>query len=436
MYFLAPMPRNTGAHIDSPAALGGRLEAARLEAGLSQRRLAAEVNCSPTYLSRIEAGARIPSLQLIRALAQTLGIEEAYLATSRSEPGTTGDPVFEAEMTLRLGDLEEAEKLFAALDAESNTSGVRARALAGRGQIEFSRGDQQAAIKLFESARGIDPAIAEDAGVADTFGRAYALTGEFELALSLFEARLAVAEQRQDLIETLRFLVLIANTLVDRGTFGRAEEVLGRAIALAGAEPEPLLRARLWWSQSRLHAHQNESQLAAKYARLALDTLLLTDHVAYAGVAHQVLAHIEVDQGRPLEALELFEKGYPLVLASGNKFDAAQFLLEKARALAQLGEPEQAAALALEAAAELSGASPTDTGRAYGVLAQVYETIGDPARAIEIYELAAETLPAADRYLFEIYSRLGELLRREGRSDEALEVLSRAVAVKARHAST
>lgn len=426
------MPRSTGAHIDSPAALGGRLEAARLEAGFSQRRLAAAVNCSPTYLSRIEAGARIPSLQLIRLLAQTLEIEEAYLATGALEGGMTGDPVFEAEMALRLGDLDEAEQLFVALEsAPETTPDIRARALAGRGQIAFSRGDHSAASELFEAARELHPQIGEDPSIADSFGRAFALTGQYELALSIFEARLADAEQRQDLIETVRFLVLIGNTMIDRGTFGHAEEALGRAIALAGVEPDPLLRARLWWSQSRLHAHQNDSGLAAKYARLALDTLLLTEHVSYAALAHQVLAHIELDRGRPNEALERFESGYPLVEATGNKFDAAQFRLEKARALAQLGKSEEAAELALNASADLAGASPTDAGRAYGILARVYETIGDTTRAIEAYELAAETLPAADRYLFEIYSRLGELLRREGRTEDALEVLSRAVAVKA-----
>jgi tetratricopeptide (TPR) repeat protein len=426
------MPRSTGAHIDSSAALGGRLEAARLEAGFSQRRLAAAVNCSPTYLSRIEAGARIPSLQLIRLLAQTLGIEEAYLATGATEAGTPGDAVFEAEMALRLGDLDDAEGLFAALEsAPESNSEVRARALAGRGQIAFSRGDHAAAIEHFEGARDLHPQVAEDSSIADTFGRAYALTGQYELALSIFEARLAEAEQRQDLIETVRFLVLIGNTLIDRGTFGRAEEALGRAITLAGVSPDPLLRARLWWSQSRLHAHQNDSGLAARYARLALDTLLLTEHVSYAALAHQVLAHIELDRGRPQEALELFENGYPLVVATGNRFDAAQFRLEKARALAQLGDSEGAAELAVDASADLVEASPTDAGRAYGILAQVYETIGDAPRAIEVYELAAETLPARDRYQFEICSRLGELLRREGRTEEALEVLSRAVAIKA-----
>jgi transcriptional regulator with XRE-family HTH domain len=67
-------------HVDDPAAVGRRLKDARLAAGLSQRQLSFP-GCSAAYISRLEAGDRVPSLQLLRKLAQKLGADEQFLAT-------------------------------------------------------------------------------------------------------------------------------------------------------------------------------------------------------------------------------------------------------------------------------------------------------------------------------------------------------------------
>ena len=67
-------------HVDDPAAVGRRLKDARLAAGLSQRQLSFP-GCSAAYISRLEAGDRVPSLQLLRKIAAKLGADEEYLAT-------------------------------------------------------------------------------------------------------------------------------------------------------------------------------------------------------------------------------------------------------------------------------------------------------------------------------------------------------------------
>jgi transcriptional regulator with XRE-family HTH domain len=67
-------------HVDDPSAVGRRLKEARIEAGLSQRQLSFP-GCSAAYISRLEAGDRVPSLQLLRKLAQKLNADDAYLAT-------------------------------------------------------------------------------------------------------------------------------------------------------------------------------------------------------------------------------------------------------------------------------------------------------------------------------------------------------------------
>jgi transcriptional regulator with XRE-family HTH domain len=69
-------------HYDDPVAVGIRLHAAREAAGISQRELAFP-GCSAAYISRIERGERIPSLQVMRELALRVGISEAELAYGR-----------------------------------------------------------------------------------------------------------------------------------------------------------------------------------------------------------------------------------------------------------------------------------------------------------------------------------------------------------------
>jgi tetratricopeptide (TPR) repeat protein len=82
----------------------------------------------------------------------------------------------------------------------------------------------------------------------------------------------------------------------------------------------------------------------------------------------------------------------------------------------------------------LKDASPHDAGRGYGLVAQVYEQLGDRERAIELYELAAEVLqPIPSRYLVEVYQRLAKLLEEDDRKEEALAVLKKAVAVRSDH---
>ena len=69
-------------HYDDPSAVGKRLFERRVEAGLSQRELAFP-GCSAAYISRIEHGDRVPSLQVMRELARRLGLSEAGLAYGR-----------------------------------------------------------------------------------------------------------------------------------------------------------------------------------------------------------------------------------------------------------------------------------------------------------------------------------------------------------------
>lgn len=418
-------------HVDDPHAVGERLRDARMAAGLSQRGLAFP-GCSAAYISRLEAGDRVPSLQLLRKLAIKLGVDEGFLATGTAAERPLPAPLIEAEIALRFDDLETAADLYDRVLQTAGDVRSRAEALAGLGRIAFRRGDPHGAITALRDALELQPELAlHQPGAIETLGRAYATVGELESAIGTFERGLAEANANEDTIVAGRYTVLLANALIDNGRFDRAEELLGGVVAATGAGTDAAARARLYWSQSRLHAVKGNHDIAARYARRTVELLELTEDTQYLARAHQLLGFIELERKRPTEALELLRHGRSLLADTTDAILQAQFRLEEARALAALGRTDEAMAEANAVSGLLAEADPHDAGRSYALLARMLAEVGDVARAQEIYELAAELLEnTSNPYVAEVYEELGKLVESDGRKDEALEYFKRALGAR------
>ena len=176
------------------------------------------------------------------------------------------------------------------------------------------------------------------------------MRGEYESAIGLLEHALKLVREREDEQTETRLTVLLANVLIDGGSLPRARELLGSSIAKAEGATDPILQARLYWSQSRLHSAEANTEAAARYARMALAAIELTENVEYAAMAHHLLAYIELERGNAAEALDLLERGHELAVRMGGASADDRFRVEKARALAALGRDEEAVALATETA--------------------------------------------------------------------------------------
>lgn len=96
-----PIKRERIPHVDDPLAVGKRLVQVRESAGLSQRELAF-LGCSAAYISRIERGERVPSLQVLRELAVRCSVSETFLAWGKRGRLDTG-------VAERMRDVEAAE---------------------------------------------------------------------------------------------------------------------------------------------------------------------------------------------------------------------------------------------------------------------------------------------------------------------------------------
>ena len=419
------MPRSLTTHIDSPKEVGARLRQARERAGLSQRRLAFP-GCTAAYISRIEAGARVPSLQMIQQLALRLDVSGQWLATG-VEPATA-DPaeLVEAEVALRLGELEEAERLYRAHLQPGDPA--RAAALAGLGQIAFRAERMGQAIELFEQAlEARKGSTLADPGAVDALGRAYAISGAMELSIALFDRALREAVEEEASLEQLRFSVLLANALIDVGAFGQAEQALAGVIRIADGSADPVTSARILWSQSRLHSMRGEPMLAGRYARHALSILERTENNAYVGMAHHLAAYAEIESGNFEDALALLERGRELFGNEMGKRDDARFSMEEARALIGLDRHADAARAASKALELLETMQPADRGRAFVTLADVFLASGDGVRGRMLLEQGLENLiEHGNRFALEAGRRLADLLESEGDTAGALAVLKRA----------
>ena len=106
------------------------------------------------------------------------------------------------------------------------------------------------------------------------------------------------------------------------------------------------------------------------------------------------------------------------------------FAVERARALAALGEGDDAVRLLLGILPRLDGAAPKDAARAYAAVADVFRQQGDIPRALELYELAVDQAQVPDRHVVAALTAMAEIHEEQGNGDLALELLKRALSVR------
>jgi transcriptional regulator with XRE-family HTH domain len=163
--------------------IGVRLKRLRVERGLSQRDLSSP-GVSYAYISRIEAGARTPSVKALRMLAQKLQVSVEYLETGRDirDVDERELRLADAELEVRLGGnpTEAERKLNELLDEAQRAGDARCvtRAQIALGILAARRGNQLDAVERLEAALA-DGAVAAHSRL-DAFaalGQAYASLG-------------------------------------------------------------------------------------------------------------------------------------------------------------------------------------------------------------------------------------------------------------------
>ena len=181
-------------HVDDPAAVGRRLKEARLAAGLSQRQLSFP-GCSAAYISRLEAGDRVPSLQLLRKLALKLGADEQYLATGIERVEQAPPELVEADVARRLGEHELAKERYEQVLEATSAPAARDRAAQALAQL---RGETLAEEPAEHRPPGGLQDPAERARILWEHSRVLAAGGEREPAARYARDALALLDYADD----------------------------------------------------------------------------------------------------------------------------------------------------------------------------------------------------------------------------------------------
>src|SRR5206468_5697086 len=177
--------------------VGARLKRLRVERGFSQRDLSSP-GVSYAYISRIEAGARTPSVKALRKLSQKLGVSVEYLETGRDIRDVDDRELrlADAELELRLAEnTEEAERRLSELLDEAVKAGDFASATRARltlGLVAASRGNHLDAVERLEAViEAADVSASSRPDVFATLGQSYAALGAPDRAVRLFERCIA-----------------------------------------------------------------------------------------------------------------------------------------------------------------------------------------------------------------------------------------------------
>ena len=421
---------------ESVESLGERLRRLRRERGLSQRDVASP-GVSYAYVSRIEGGARQPSVKALRKLARKLGVSAEYLETGSDVlPGEERElRLSQAELRLRLEqDLEEPEQDFRTVLEDAAKDGdvdALLRARLGLGEIAFRRADYVESVRQLEAplTEGeVSPLSHGD--VYATLARAYSALGRPERAVELLEGCLAEVRERapEDVAAEVRFATYLSYALADRRDLGAARKVVKEALASAQGAADPYSRVRLYWSLARLALMEGKPRTALRQVHRAIGLLEATEDTRQLGRAHLSCAEILLDDGDAAAAASHLERAERLLGDTADAADLGWLWSEQARERTAAGDHEQAAALARRALETLKGSDPLKLARAHAALAGAHAAAGDVDKADAEYERAVKLFDGENHWQEAAATSRSwaHALRAAGRDQDALDVLDRA----------
>jgi len=430
------MIRGSVSEGSSQEGVGTRLKRLRVAQGFSQRDLSSP-GVSYAYISRIEAGARTPSVKALRKLAQKLSVSVEYLETGRDirEVDARELKLADAELELRLeSDTSSAEQKLEEVLADASASGDRvsaARAAIGLGLAAAQRGNHLDAVERLESAleyERVSPHLRPD--LYATLGQSYAALGAPDRAVRLFEQCLADVTEAtpEDVPLQVRYATFLSYALSDAGDYDRASSIVREALQRAGETADGYTRVRLYWSLARTAAIEGRSGEALTQIRRAIALLEATDNTLQLARGYLLAAGIESGEGHADETRQQLEIAARLLGPTPEPVDLGMLRIGQSRLAALEGNGDDAVECARDALATLGDFHGSELGTACWALARGLALKGETDAAIETYRRAVDLLTVHGRRhnAGQAYLDWAALLQEHGRADEAEPILRRA----------
>jgi transcriptional regulator with XRE-family HTH domain len=417
--------------------VGARLKRLRLQRGLSQRDLSSP-GVSYAYISRIEAGARTPSVKALRKLSQKLGVTVEYLETGRDMRDVDDRELrlADAELELRLSeDVSAAEEKLQAILDEALAAGDTASAMRARialGLVSAQRGNHLEAVERLEAALADEaappPHLRPD--LYTTLGQSYAALGAPDRAVRVFEGSLERVREAvpQDKTIEIRYATFLSYALTDASQYERAAEVVHEALANADEQTDPYTRVRLYWSLARLNVVEGRSTEALEYIRNAIALLKATDDTLTLARAYLLSAGVELRRASAGDARQQLESAERLLGPTPEPVDVGMLRIGQSRLAALEGDADTAVERARQALAILGDFHGGEQGTAVHALARGLALQGEGTGADDAYRRAVDLLTVHGRRsdAGEAALEWANFLKEQGRDGDAEPILRRA----------
>ncbi|MFF1492129.1 tetratricopeptide repeat protein [Streptomyces sp. NPDC058304] len=417
--------------MDEPAEIGRRVQRMRAELGLTQRALA-EPSYTPAYISTLESGKVRPSETALRFLAGRLGTSYEELATGRPAHLATEVrlALTDAQQTLATGDAAEAAVRYRQLLADAERLGLdaeRAEALLGLGDCAIESGELPDAIAHFEAAERLlaDEPLPRRARPIRGRAVAHLLAGELRYACYLLES--AIDELGASGLADPEALVLlyaaVIGPYIDMGAHARAAHAAELALALAPQVADPALVAGMHRQVARTFltaGRPADADASLAKAQAIYRQLRLRTDLAH---CHWMRGYVQAQNGDLVAAEAELRTARDMLSARRAALFTAQVEVELADVLRRLGRCEEATGL-LSALLELGDShGAVHAGGAHRLLGLMAEGRGETEAAEEHYVQALTLLErsGASGDLADLCRLLGDLLRRTGRIEAALD---------------
>jgi transcriptional regulator with XRE-family HTH domain len=410
--------------------LGDRVRELRARRGLSQSGLARDL-VSPSYVSLIEAGKRLPEREILQAFAERLGTTPEYLETG-VDAATARSEVLAlryADLALANGHVAEALRRYEQLAQSSLTSRHAAQWGSARG-LE-AQGDLAGAIGRVEWLLDEHRAGRADApGLLTLFNaqcRLYREVGDVHHSVTVGER--ALEEVRRLGLTGTEDEIRLTSTLVasywERGDWVRANQLAGEVIERAEAQGSPRSRGSAYWNASLAASSTGGLALAIELAERAIAMFSETDDERSIARLRTDFAWLLLSEDPPdLARVEaMLTKAHARLSEIGVDTDLAYCETELARYHLVCGDAAEALSYADRSIARLGGLEVLESARVRVVRAHALTADDRPDEGLAAVRDAVRLLHrcGGSRQNMTTWREAAELLVRLGSSDEAID---------------
>jgi tetratricopeptide (TPR) repeat protein len=418
--------------------LGARVLERRVALGLSQRELAGP-EMSPSYVSLIESGKRVPTRELLQVLARRLQTsaddlvppEERQRGVERIELDLRW-----AKIAAKAGNAESAEKYArGVLEDDGATERQRHEASMTLAEAAEMQGNLDQAIDILE------PLIEE----VDTdrtremwrscqvmLCRCYKDVGDLAHAIDLGTRALAQDETPSD--EQVMLVISLADAYLRRGDLKRAGRLLASTMERLDVAGTHRNQGAALWNSSMVAGAEGRLEEAVRLSERALALFSESDAIRNLGrlrITYAFFLREESVDSIP-QALDQLRRAQRELEDEGTVIERARCLTELARCALDQDDVDGARALIAQAAEVVADGPELEHANVELVRGHVLVRCGEPRRGLAVARGAAQKLAEhgeAPAEAAQAWREVAELAKVANDHEQMLEALEQAVEV-------